>query len=452
MTRLARCFREEARRPRSAIAGLALLLAGCGVGARTPPHVVFVLIDTLRADHVSAWGNPEVSTPHIDRLVRRGVSFENAVSPSSWTLPAAASLLTGFYPAAHGATNMNVKISYRTPTAAERFAEAGYETAAFVSHHLVGTPYGFRRGFEHFDESNARGHRHVSSPSLTRLASLWLHERRRSGARAPFFLLAHYFDPHDEYLPHESYLRRPLPHDPETGGVAPIGLYEGEIRFTDRAIGDLIETLETLELLDESIVVLTADHGEAFGEHGFTGHAHKLHEELVHVPLALAYEGAPRGAVVPGAVSSVHILPTLLSLCGLDADGAPMQGEPILTGRSLPESGVAISELAWLPYEGEGGEARDARQGRFFQAVRAGRYKLLFDEARGWWELYDLEEDPGETRDLAGERPDLVAELRAPLLQKLAEGRRLGEEFGQIEPVVLSPALEEALRALGYVE
>jgi arylsulfatase A-like enzyme len=440
--------------------------SGCGEPEPARPSVVFLVLDTVRADRVGAWGHPEARTPNLDRITRRGTMFSEASSTSSWTLPATVSLLTGLYPSAHGVTDISIGIPPGLPTAPRLFRDAGYETAAFVSTNLVGTPYGFQQGVEVFDERNALGHRHVSSRSVTDLALAWLRGEHMEpfgaldgdGLRdpvAPFFLLAHYYDPHWVWLPHPRFVPA-IPVDAATGEPEPLGLYDSEIAYLDHHVGRLLRGIQAVAPLEDVILVMVADHGEAFGQHGVQFHTETLYQELVHVPLAIAGPGFGRG-IVADPVSTVHVLPTVLEAAGLGERIPVVQGEPVLDG-ATPVAGLgAPSEVDWIPYHmyqrgPDGKIPYDPGKVRRAKSLRVGDWKAIRNDLTGEWELYDLARDPLELDDLSAREPEHLAELRGRLEELLASSELLRAAMGDASLVELDAGLRAKLEALGYLE
>ena len=299
---------------------------------RDLPNVLVYLIDTLRADHLSAYGYHRETSPHLEQLAADGVRFERASSQAPWTRPSVASLFTSMLTTYHGAST-DSGLAPELSTLAELFRDAGYDTAAIVSNAHVHAPtLNFEQGFAHFEETAPDApagevHRHVYS---------WL-ERRHPG---PFCLYVHTLDPHSPYDPPE-----------ETAGAyrsaadlaAPkltgeqiekrtadgtldlddlrriIDRYDEEILYADREFGRLVERLRELGLYEDTIIVVLSDHGEEFLEHGKIGHGSHLWEELLHVPLIVKLAGAdrPRGAEVAEPVRVIDVLPTLADLVGL---------------------------------------------------------------------------------------------------------------------------------------
>lgn len=309
-----------------------------------PPNVLLVVVDTLRADRLGAYGHDRPTSPRIDAFGAGAVVFEQATSQASWTLPSLATLLTGRSPEVHGAVHRDQRLPAALDTLAERFAAAGYATGAVVSGTFTDATWGFDQGFEAYDDLGGMGgdpagmaavEARVTSDEVTDRALAWLSAQ---GDR-PFFLLAHYFDPHAEFREHEGIsfpprpvpVRLPLTDEPQPADVAErAARYEGEIAFTDGHVGRLLEAVH-----GRTVAVLTADHGEEFHERLRTGHGHGLFTELVHVPLIVRAPGFQPGRA-PTAVGLVDVAPTLAELCGLPpaaADGRSLV--PVLRDPSV---------------------------------------------------------------------------------------------------------------------
>ena len=327
----------------------ALACASCGAGAdRVGPNVLLIVVDTLRRDHLGCYGYERDVSPHIDRLAADSVRYENAYSQAPWTTPSIGALLSSQYPSTLGIRNERSVLSQDLVLLPELLQEYGWSTGAVVSHGFCSSKWGFDQGFDFFDETNVLGHAGVSSAGVTRAALRFIDAH----AGDPFFLWLHYFDPHNEYLSHPGHgYQRERPY---RGPVNPrnnfyklrrildrLGppdwdelrrLYDSEIAFTDHHIGRVLERLRSLELYEDSLVILTADHGEEFGDHGRLGHAHSLYQELVHVPLLVKYPGS-EPLVAEDPVALVDLYPTLLEFLGLPLPEG-------LVGRSLFPPGV----------------------------------------------------------------------------------------------------------------
>lgn len=447
------------------------------------PNVLLVSIDTLRADHVHAYGYARETTPAIDRLAAEGVRFDLALAPAPWTLPSHVSLLTGLPPLRHGVLDDGRRLAAEAVTLAEALRDAGYTTAGFVSAPYLEADYGFAQGFDRYDDytvspaSEHFSHRAVTSPRLLDAVTRWLDERESRRDDRPFFLFVHMWDPHYDFVPPPPFDRHFDPDyagpvtgdDFERGGAVHAGmdprdlahvvaLYDGEIAFTDLHLGRILDRLRASGALDRTLVVVTGDHGEEFFEHGTKGHRQNLYDTVLRVPFVMRLPGAiPGGVVVERQVRLLDVAPTILGVVGLDAPagfaagpgaaGAAGGGEP--PARDLrplfdpaldPTGGGAAPGLpAAGDLHGELG------------SLRTERAKLVFGSYKGRpvAELYDLAVDPGEQRNLVGMAPA----LEAPLRDALARTRQgIADEPALSRDIQLDEDHRRRLRALGYVE
>jgi arylsulfatase A-like enzyme len=486
-------------------AGIVLALvagaAGSGGTAAEPPagmpNVLLLTLDTLRADHLGCYGNPRVETPAFDTLAAEGIRVETALSPIPLTNPAHTTLLTGFQPAYHGVTaNAPLPLRRGVPVLPEVLAARGYRTAAFVSG--VTLKPALSRLFERFEVYDADFSRLPGTPesllrtSLGRIAvralgkpSWGWHERfadatvsaaeawlgRHDGS--PFFLWVHLYDPHGPYLPPSPFDRMYDPRGPgRTRGdwyKVPLerrdevlgdarevknlkALYAGEVSWADRQSGRLLSALREAGLLERTLVVLTSDHGESLTEHGyFFDHSVTLYEPSLRVPLIFRLPGGEgAGRVVPGPASLADVAPTVLDLLGLPvprrADGRSLR--PALEGAPLPDAEQRRLPSAVFPGEIQGGKSLLALRTARHKYVRTSPFWADHLRVPGSEELYDLEADPGEARDLAFLEPELLArfrELAEPLWRDwMVPARSSGE--------ALSGSDREALRSLGYLQ
>ena len=454
----------------------AALAVGCGERATSDElNVLLVVLDTTRARDLGCYGNERGLTPSLDQLATEGVRFEQASAHAPWTLPSTASLLTSQLPEEHGAggsldlsglaADRGVQVNFHPlPASAETLAEAlqgaGWSTAAVVNVDFLDTPFGLTQGVADLDASWSENNLEVRDAAATTDAALaWLDSRDRE---APFFLLAHYFDPHAVYAPPQRYREAFAgPLDRESDGFVfgtreqmlllragklelphgllerAKGLYDAELAFLDAEVGRLLEGLSDRGLDGDTLVVVTADHGEEFGEHGGFEHGHTLFEELLHVPLLMRLPGLiPAGEVPAARVGLIDVAPTVCDLAGVSVP-ASFHGRsllPILRGEEPAASPILAHGNFWGPA---------------LSSWTAGRWKLvLTPEGEGQRaRLYDLEADPGEQNDLARERPEEVAALREALERALAAG---GGEEGRAS-VELSPEERQRLEALGYL-
>lgn len=318
--------RARAARWRAALVACAF---GVGCGGGEPPSILLISIDTLRRDHVSAYGYARPTTPHLDRLAREGARFENAVSVTNWTLPAHMSLLTGLAPWTHGVQEERDGLPEDVPTLAEALQDGGYATAGFASHVYLGARYGFDRGFGTY-----RVRPRQRAAAVTRQAIDWLED----AGDDRFFLFLHYFDPHWDFDPPPPFDARfaepgargagrmltlfryqdPAVPMPDSIRAAAAALYDGEIAYTDHQIGRVLEWLEERGRLNGTIVAVVSDHGEEFGEHDGFGHGTHLHAEVTDVPLLIRYpDRVPAGSLRPEPATLSDLPATLLALAAL---------------------------------------------------------------------------------------------------------------------------------------
>lgn len=422
--------------------GLAALLAACSDPPKQP-NLLLIAVDTLRADHLGTYGHRRPTSPEIDAFFDSAVTFEEAHSSSSWTLPAFASLMTSLYSSTHGCTNTRTPLDDSFETLAERLSDEGFHTAGIVSHTFLGSRYGLHQGFEDYDESlvmeqTRDSHQAITSPRVTEKALKAL-DRVADGDK-PWFVWVHYFDPHRKYLFHEGVS------DPFVGpDRKDIDLYDGEIAFTDAHIGQLLRRLEQLGLADDTVVAFVSDHGEAFKEHGWIGHGKTLYRLVERVPFALRVPGvAPRRVSDP--VSVVDFMPTVLELLDVQRPSTPMVGRSLvatMSGASPPERGLLM-------------ELRNRLRKVDVDAFLLDRWKLILEYPAPYdgdpiAMLFDWAADPREAHDLSSKHPEVVEDLTRRLQQTARIGRQLAKSFTASGELELSPEEIERLRQLGYV-
>lgn len=473
-------------------------------GPSDRPNVLLIVMDTTRADHLSCYGYPRRTTPNLDRLANDGVLFEQARSAAIWTLPAHASLFTGLFLSQHGADRSHMRLDDRFTTIAELLHDRGYQTAGFSNNSWVSPATNFHQGFEVFEEPQ------LASWVLSRLALPSLVEKllARSvfpGARgdaamtnrrirrwfntvyephAPFFLFVNYLEPHYSYEPPRPYRRRFFAAGREAAAwalekrlrtpserVPPIllseeqrailsDLYDGELAYLDARIGELLADLARRALLDETLVVVTSDHGENLGDHQLFQHQFCLYETLLHVPLILRYPPAlPAGVRVTEPVSLVDVVPTVIKMLGLEAPslqallpGQSWAGSPL----AVPADRAIVAEyeprLDFLP------RARRSHKGpqpldeayftRHLKTLCREGFKFIW-ASDGRHELYDLGQDPEESHNLMSAFPEKAKAMEEELFQHLLTLKPIGSP----EPAPdLNTATREQLRALGYLQ
>lgn len=443
--------------------------AGRAPAPATAKNVLLIVIDTLRADKLGCYGNALGLSPNIDKLAGEGFLFEQAFSHAPWTLPATASLLSSWLPEEHGAFGRipNVTaIRPSTPLLSECLFNQGYETGAIINVPFLHEKYGLSRGFEMYDYKQPEMSQKLarSAGEVTDLALSWISDRKESGR--PFFMLAHYFDPHLTYDPPAEFRRKFAlveDHEPDPSLFGSIGdmqnfragtislssiplkrleaLYNAEIAYTDQEVGRLIRSLDEMGLRDSTIVVLTSDHGEEFRDHGGFEHGHSHYDELLRIPLIFRNPAEIRKGRTASVVRHMDVAPTLCALAGVSA-------EPRFRGRLLDQLFEANSEqdrdvLAQTNLWGPPGPQ--------MKSLRQDGYKYI--EKTGPDELYHVAGDSRELRNLASsaEGQGRCRTMAAAIQAALDEVKdRLS---GAAPQVVTNTAAEQnALDGMGYAD
>ena len=459
------------RAPKVAALGL-VLLSGCGGGGR--PNILLIVVDTARADRFSFAGYARPTSPEIAVLASEGTIYERAYTPAPWTLPAHASLFTGLFPSSHGADSGHLRLDEEFRTLAECLHDAGYRTQGYAANPWVGRQYGLAQGFDTYEEiwkEGRGGEEDAGAKALNARVERFLEWRgdNPDARRQPFFIFINYLEPHLPYNPPEPSRSRFLPagvdraaverlrqfkHPDEVRYVLGLGgpslddlsilsdLYDGELSYVDGRVGDLARFLRERGLLDETILVITSDHGEAIGDHGFLDHKMNVFEELLRIPLVVRHpatvkagrrirepvmlqdlyptllalaHASPRG-VTPAAASAPRDsfpLPGIEGLAGPPARPAGETGERVLVGEFARP--IQFLEIIQKRFP----EATIGPWDRELVAYHRGSEKLHW-ASDGRHRLYDLAADPGETTDLAATRADRVRELAAEVESWLA--------------------------------
>jgi len=411
-------------------------------------NVVFLLIDTLRADRLGAYGYERPTSPTLDEIALSGVRFARVESQSSWTKSSMASLWTGLFPHKTGVVRFQHGLPEAARMPAEIFREAGYVTAGIFRNGWVRQNFGFAQGFELYIEPTPRkepeGFRR-SSPGSRRLpgtdqdvtqAAIEFVNQRKSDK---FLLYAHYMDVH-QYSYDDAAASLGF-------GSSLSDYYDASIHWVDSNIYDLLEALDQLDLLKKTLVVVAADHGEAFREHGREGHAANLYAEVTSVPLILMLPfRLSDELVVDPVVRNVDIWPTILDIVGLpplpETDGVSLVPLMQAAAKHEPyETPVSVSYLdqTW-------GRV-DSEPAPLLSIGNDGKRVIFRPRNPDAIEVYDHASDPGEHRNLAGQPPEWVEPLRADLETRLTEK----VPWGQATEVKLDDMERGQLRALGYV-
>ena len=446
------------------------------------PNVVLIVADTLRADHLSCYGYHRVTSPHIDAMAKEGVQFRQAVSQAPWTLPSIVSLMTSLYPPVHGLNFPPQSDGYAAQfldderiTLAEYLRNEGYKTGAFVGAGGNVSARFHGQGFDFYDDEISYPTRYSHlillgmigrfcgfytsrlADTTTEQVQYWLSRNRHF----PFFLFIHYFDPHDPYGSPEPFTTKysgdysgalsPGVTYLQLGELLPelnaddieyvASLYDGEIRFTDAQTGKLIQFLKELELLDETLLIFTSDHGDELYEHGGFGHCKTLYEEQLRVPLIIRYPPLGSNKTIDNQVQLIDVTPTILDYLDIDisreAQGISLV--PLIngdTGDELP----AYSETML-----KGG----------ITSIRKGRFKFIKYTEDGREELFDLEKDPGELKNLVEGEVEIARQTRNELSEWIGDCKEETASLKKTENekvVSLDERTTEQLRTLGYLE
>jgi arylsulfatase A-like enzyme/Tfp pilus assembly protein PilF len=417
-----------------AVVVVAVVLAWLGLRHEPRLNVILISVDTLRPDRLGCYGYPAGTSPNVDRLAAEGVTFDDAMSSVPLTLPSHTSMLTGLYPLSHGVRdNGTYTLGPELVTAAEVFKEAGYATAAFIGAFVLDSRYGLDQGFDFYDDDlsggrqlSAFGYIERTADAVTRAAARWLVD-----APEPFFAFIHYYDPHTPYEAPQAYR-----------GRFPLSPYDAEIAFTDHEVGELIDTLESLELLERTLIVFVSDHGEGLGEHGEATHGYLVYEPTLRVPFIMRFPGdsdlgrRDRGGHIAAPVRLIDVTPTLIDAAGLKP-GARMDGRsllPLLRGESLPpefcyfETFYPYFAYRWSPLRG----------------VRFNEWKYILAPQD---ELYDLRTDGVEALNLVDAEGETAAELKTALKHLMSTETAAGAS-GETQ---MSAEEARRLSALGYI-
>ena len=438
------------------------------------PNVILIGVDTLRADHLGAYGYAAAKTPSIDALAREGIRFADAFSQASWTRPSFATIFTGLYPSSHGAMHKADVLPDRDDTIAEVLAKGGYYTVGFPNNANISPGFNFGQGFVDYhylapdlffwaDEPAAQltfysGLRLVRERFLARRVNVYNYYQPAEvvtdtaihwldsppAQQGPFFLFLHYMDPHDPYFVHpfdgEGYARVANPNPPADVAAKYRGLYDGEIAYLDQHLGRLFADLKRRGLWDRTLIVLTGDHGEEFQEHGGWWHGTTLYDEQTHIPLLVKPpKGGASGAVVDALAMHIDIAPTIIHAAALPVPPT-MQGHPLpLDGSAAPARELVFAE--------------EDLEGNVLQSLRTKTSKIMTanpGNPRGLPtdSLFDLAKDPGEKHNLAGSEPAQLEEMRAALGRSYLEAKAHAGATGQTE---VDSVTKDRLKALGYL-
>lgn len=420
----------------------ALLFTRSTAAARS---VLVVMLDTLRADHLSGYGYGRATSPVLDRFAEDNIKFSYAVTAAPWTPPSVASMFTGVYPATHGwmppnrrddVRQMAVKLDSKLTTLAELFQQQGFSTAAVSPNPWITEEFGYQQGFDSFTYS-AR----APAEEIVRIGTAKIDELAAVGK--PFFVYLHFLDPHDPYTPpgeYKSAFTGEVPgrqYPPKE--LQRINLYDGEIRYLDDQLGRLFAALRERGLYDDLTIIVVGDHGEQFMEHGQHGHGHQLYNEEVHVPLLLKSPKAGVSRTVDATASTVDIFPTALRAAGLEVPAA-IPGVSLLDNEALEEREGVFTEIE-----------KDFRQKAF---TTPDGLKLIRqtneDSSETVLGVFDFRRDPKEAAPVSD--GEVVATLNGELSQAYRyalSGRIEGSETAKAQ---MKDSTVEQLKTLGYLQ
>ncbi len=463
------------------------------ISAANRPNILLIVVDTLRWDFVSAYGFPHPLTPNIDALAREGVLYENAISASPWTTPSHASLFTSQYPSRNGVDGRNILLDPASKTLAAELSRTGFQTAGFINNVYIRRQTGLGRGFQQYEEFWGR-----NECSSIMLLVEFLHEklnpREDTGAKEtrnaitdwlhhdwtgkhPFFLFVHLMEPHAPYGTPASTIQKFLPagvtsqqaakvnQDPEifiSGKLKMTqrdfeiltSLYQNDVNYVDSVIGEIIQDFRAQDLLDNTLVIFTSDHGEHFGDHALMSHELSLYDVLLHVPLIIRFTNRNHaGTRIKETVQTIDIFPSILRFLKSESK-LDLQGFSLLPDfferKNHP---YAFSEYNNL-------RAADKMSRRFpdlpdspmwrkkvLKSVRTVDWKFIW-ATDGTRELYSIANDPYESNNLAQSNPDRVKKMQE-ILGKWSTSFKPSRFYQNEE--ISREALDE-LRALGYVQ
>jgi arylsulfatase len=442
---------------------LAALLASMGCREERLSSAILISVDTLRPDHLTPYGYPEPTSPHLALLSQTGVRFTEATSVTNWTLPAHMSLLTGLSPSEHKVMDVRDRLPDSVATLAEVFRAAGFETAGVASHTYLKADFGFGRGFDSYQVHPGQQARKVADQAVE-----WLDHLAEG---EPFFLFLHFFDPHWDYRPPRRWAERFGVVDREVGrldhlwrfltpgqSIDPeerrqvLGLYDAEIAFTDDQIGRVIDRVKRAGKFDQTVIAVTADHGEEFFEHGTFGHGTHLHGEVTRIPLIVSLPASLPASVRDDRVSQLDIGRMLLELAGVAVPEQFSRRGARLFPEGPGRDRLLVSESTrWGPQRlavvqgGYKAMTESWVQPIAFRREGEGQVASLLDPialpARG----YDLNADRGEQRDLGLSPPEIEARLAVAMQYALAHAHGFSVEcpVGARARVSFSPELPD---------
>ena len=462
------------------------------------PNIILLVMDAGRADHLSCYGYNRPTTPNLARIAAQGTVFENAISAAVWTVPSHASLFTGMYLSGHGLRGRNLKLRQDLPTMASFLGANGYDTLALTANALIGHATGLARGFVElkdirnvFQGERLTGWQKKANALYRRLyygrnphqsswydsgawrlnfdMQRWIRRQQRENGERPFFIFANYMEPHLRYDPPRAFRQQYLSAAQEKrwqqvnqnawkymSGEAQMSaddwdiltrLYDAELAYLDGRLGQLYDFLRQNQLLDDTLLIITSDHGENLGDHQMMDHQYCVYDTLARLPLIVHYPARfAAGVRRQDLVQSVDLLPTFAELAGAADDSAlrRVQGQSLLA--AAPRDFAVTEYLApQLHSFRRAGVEFDSKFSRQLRAIRTERYKYIW-ASDGADELYDLQADPDECHNLVEVERETAVSLANQLQQWVEQHTIEAEEDTRLDEAVIS-----RLEALGYI-
>ena len=444
-------------------------LSGCA--PEGPPNIVLVVIDTLRADHLSHYGYDRPTARGLDDFAATASLFTDCTSPAPWTVPSVASIMTGLHPARHRLHRLGFALPEDLVTVAEVLRDGGWQTAAISFNPAVRPDFGFDQGFDLFEDHRGKFGAYPDVAKMVRLVDAWLSERPSQ----PFFLYLQPMNVHGPYkVPEEArsvllghppgrqfrYFREPMRSIMRKGRIdlreqvdpayveSLVDQYDTAVRYTTDQVARIFALLSSKGLFDNTLIIITADHGEELFDHGGFNHGTSMHSELLHVPLYVKMPGQRKASHISSPVSLLDLFPTILDAAGL---------------RPLPEGdGRSLLPVLDDPFSAAGIDRRSrvyqcAWRNHFVgSAISSERFKLVkidsnYERISRGWRLYNLESDPGETTDLSEVRSEVLERLREKMDRAISQYEEPAGPTPEDRRVLLGRD-RDRLRALGYVE
>lgn len=423
-----------------------------GINTPTSPNVIIITIDTLRADRLGCYGNKRNTSPNIDRFAQKGVLYENAISQAPWTLPSMMSMYTSLYPSHVGAKDIHSNFMNELLTLPEFMKNNFYNTIAVVSHIVVSKVYGFSQGFDTFNQKHIAQVDEISSEIITQQAVEYISKNKAE----KFFLWVHYFDPHQNYRNHAEYnysdgYAGPLPANLDNEKLNEMtsslnekdieyvkSVYDEEIAYTDKHIGRLLDSIDKFGLGNDTIIILTSDHGEEFMERGRFGHGTSLYRELTHVPLIIynPLNNSMRGKRVSKHVEIRNIAKTILELSSINED--IFQGVNLLDYEKLNLDHIVISENYGF------------QKGNRTEAIIYQNWKLINNANSQVSELYQIDRDKNETNNIYTMNNEEI-NIQKEKLQSIISMINNNNEEDSDESELSKEDIKQ-LKALGYIQ